>query len=53
MNVVAEVVVTALLLLGAGFVLIGSWGLVRLPLSVLIHKLTWLTAYCIFPDRFL
>ncbi len=34
MNVVAEVVVTALLLLGAGFVLIGSWGLMRLPTTM-------------------
>lgn len=34
MNVVAEVVVTALLLLGASFMLIGSWGLVRLPTTM-------------------
>lgn len=31
MTMLADIVVTALLLLGAGFVLIGSWGLVRLP----------------------
>lgn len=31
MTVVVDVAVTALLLLGAGFALIGSWGLVRLP----------------------
>ena len=34
MSIVAQVVVTALLLLGAGFVLIGSWGLVRLPTTM-------------------
>ena len=34
MSVVAQVVVTVLLLLGAGFVLIGSWGLVRLPTTM-------------------
>jgi multicomponent K+:H+ antiporter subunit G len=31
MSAVIDFVITALLLLGAGFVLIGSWGLVRLP----------------------
>ncbi|MDQ0836547.1 Na+/H+ antiporter subunit G [Sphingomonas faeni] len=31
MSVVVDIVVSALILLGAGFVLIGSWGLVRLP----------------------
>ena len=31
MTMLADIVVTALLLLGAGFVLIGSWGVVRLP----------------------
>ncbi|MEH3105113.1 MAG: Na+/H+ antiporter subunit G [Sphingomonas phyllosphaerae] len=31
MSVVAEIVVVMLLLLGAAFALIGSWGLVRLP----------------------
>lgn len=31
MSLIAEIAVTVLLLLGAAFVLIGSWGLVRLP----------------------
>lgn len=31
MSVVVDIVVSALILLGAAFVLIGSWGLVRLP----------------------
>ena len=31
MTDVAELAIAALILLGAGFVLIGSWGLVRLP----------------------
>lgn len=31
MNAVVEYIIAALVLLGAGFVLIGSWGLVRLP----------------------
>lgn len=31
MTILADIAVTGLLLLGAGFVLIGSWGLVRLP----------------------
>jgi multicomponent K+:H+ antiporter subunit G len=31
MTVVADAIIAALLLLGGGFVLIGSWGLVRLP----------------------
>jgi multicomponent K+:H+ antiporter subunit G len=31
MSVIADIAVTVLLILGAGFALIGSWGLVRLP----------------------
>ena len=31
MNVTAEIIVSALLVLGGGFALIGSWGLARLP----------------------
>lgn len=31
MNAIAQIAIVALLLLGAGFVVIGSWGLVRLP----------------------
>ncbi|MFK3891346.1 Na+/H+ antiporter subunit G [Sphingomonas sp. NPDC079357] len=31
MSVIADIVVVVLLLFGAGFALIGSWGLVRLP----------------------
>jgi len=31
MTVIADAIIVALLLLGGGFVLIGSWGLVRLP----------------------
>lgn len=31
MSVIADIVIVVLLLLGAGFALIGSWGLVRLP----------------------
>jgi multicomponent K+:H+ antiporter subunit G len=34
MSVAAQVAVTALLLIGAGFVLVGSWGLVRLPTTM-------------------
>jgi len=31
MRIIADIVIVLLLLLGAGFALIGSWGLVRLP----------------------
>jgi len=31
MNIVLEVLVSALIVIGAGFVLVGSWGMVRLP----------------------
>ena len=31
MSVIADISIVVLLLLGAGFALIGSWGLVRLP----------------------
>jgi multicomponent K+:H+ antiporter subunit G len=31
MSVIADIAIVALLLLGGGFALIGSWGLVRLP----------------------
>ncbi|PXA94130.1 Na+/H+ antiporter subunit G, partial [Nostoc sp. 3335mG] len=31
MRIVADIVIVVLLLLGAGFALVGSWGLVRLP----------------------
>ncbi|MEN2787540.1 Na+/H+ antiporter subunit G [Sphingomonas qilianensis] len=31
MTMIVDIVISALVLLGAGFVLIGSWGLVRLP----------------------
>lgn len=31
MSLLAEIVVAALIVLGAGFALVGSWGLVRLP----------------------
>ena len=34
MSVIADIVIVALLLLGAGFALIGSWGLVRLPTTM-------------------
>jgi multicomponent K+:H+ antiporter subunit G len=34
MTLVADIVVIVLLLLGAGFALIGSWGLVRLPTTM-------------------
>lgn len=34
MKTLAEIVVIALLLLGGGFALIGSWGLVRLPTTM-------------------
>lgn len=31
MNILADILIAGLLLLGGGFVVIGSWGLVRLP----------------------
>ena len=31
MSVIADIAITVLLILGGGFALIGSWGLVRLP----------------------
>ncbi len=34
MTLVADIIVIVLLLLGAGFALIGSWGLVRLPTTM-------------------
>ena len=34
MSLIADIVIVTLLLLGAGFALIGSWGLVRLPTTM-------------------
>ena len=34
MNAAADIAIVVLLLLGAGFALIGSWGLVRLPTTM-------------------
>ena len=34
MTIVADAIIAVLLLLGGGFVLIGSWGLVRLPSTI-------------------